>query len=302
MTMQTERAVLAGGCFWGMQDLIRRQPGVVSTRVGYTGGDVPNATYRNHGTHAEAIEIVYDPARTSFRRMLNSSSRSTTHDAEPPGQRPGPELPLGDLLHRRRAAPRRRGDHRRRRRLRPLAGEGRDRAGAGRAVLGGRAGAPGLPGAPARRIHLPFRPAELGPARPRPRRAGFMRRRGGRQEPSPSPGVPVDGDWRHLVYRGGVSCVTANHSHGASCFSPQAWPPRAPCWAFAAPQARRRPVGGRRPSIPITSRACTPPSGPVEVRLEPVRARQIRGHAQSPAAPPLRVRPGCRVLHRRVHP
>lgn len=68
--MTTERAVLAGGCFWGMQDLIRRQEGVVSTRVGYTGGDVPNATYRNHGNHAEAIEIVFDPARTSFRRML----------------------------------------------------------------------------------------------------------------------------------------------------------------------------------------------------------------------------------------
>ena len=68
--MRTERAVLAGGCFWGMQDLIRRQEGVVSARVGYTGGDVPNATYRNHGTHAEAIEIVYDPARTSFRRIL----------------------------------------------------------------------------------------------------------------------------------------------------------------------------------------------------------------------------------------
>ncbi|MEE7505069.1 peptide-methionine (S)-S-oxide reductase MsrA [Methylobacterium sp. C33D] len=68
--METERAVLAGGCFWGMQDLIRRQEGVLSTRVGYTGGDVPNATYRNHGTHAEAIEIIYDPARTSFRRML----------------------------------------------------------------------------------------------------------------------------------------------------------------------------------------------------------------------------------------
>ncbi|GJD64487.1 peptide-methionine (S)-S-oxide reductase MsrA [Methylobacterium frigidaeris] len=68
--MRTERAVLAGGCFWGMQDLIRRQDGVVSTRVGYTGGDVANATYRNHGTHAEAIEIIYDPARTSFRRML----------------------------------------------------------------------------------------------------------------------------------------------------------------------------------------------------------------------------------------
>ena len=68
--MSTERAVLAGGCFWGMQDLIRRQAGVLSTRVGYTGGDVPNATYRNHGTHAEAIEIVFDPAKTSYRQML----------------------------------------------------------------------------------------------------------------------------------------------------------------------------------------------------------------------------------------
>jgi peptide-methionine (S)-S-oxide reductase len=65
-----ERAILAGGCFWGMQDLIRRQPGVVSTRVGYTGGDVPNATYRNHGTHAEAIEILFDPAQTSYRDVL----------------------------------------------------------------------------------------------------------------------------------------------------------------------------------------------------------------------------------------
>jgi len=68
--MTTERAVLAGGCFWGMQDLIRKMPGVVSTRVGYTGGDVPNATYRNHGTHAEAIEIHFDPAQTSYRRLL----------------------------------------------------------------------------------------------------------------------------------------------------------------------------------------------------------------------------------------
>ncbi len=66
----TERAVLAGGCFWGMQDLIRALPGVVSTRVGYSGGTVANATYRNHGTHAEAIEIVFDPARTNFRTLL----------------------------------------------------------------------------------------------------------------------------------------------------------------------------------------------------------------------------------------
>jgi peptide-methionine (S)-S-oxide reductase len=69
-TPKTERAVLAGGCFWGMQDLIRRFDGVISTRVGYSGGDVPNATYRNHGTHAEAIEIIFDPAKLTFRRLL----------------------------------------------------------------------------------------------------------------------------------------------------------------------------------------------------------------------------------------
>ncbi len=70
MTDTTERAVLAGGCFWGMQDLIRRRPGVISTRVGYTGGDVANATYRNHGSHAEAIEIIFDPTQTSYRDLL----------------------------------------------------------------------------------------------------------------------------------------------------------------------------------------------------------------------------------------
>jgi peptide-methionine (S)-S-oxide reductase len=70
MNGAVEKAILAGGCFWGMQDLFRRRPGVVSTRVGYAGGDVPNATYRNHGTHAEAIEIVFDPERTSYRELL----------------------------------------------------------------------------------------------------------------------------------------------------------------------------------------------------------------------------------------
>lgn len=70
MTTTTERAVLAGGCFWGMQELVRQQPGVLSTRVGYSGGDVPNATYRHHGTHAEAIEIIFDPAVTSYRALL----------------------------------------------------------------------------------------------------------------------------------------------------------------------------------------------------------------------------------------
>ena len=70
MSARTEIAVLSGGCFWGMQDLIRRRPGVVATRVGYTGGDVPNATYRNLGTHAEAIEIMFDPTVTSYWQML----------------------------------------------------------------------------------------------------------------------------------------------------------------------------------------------------------------------------------------
>ena len=70
MSSKQERAILAGGCFWGMQDLIRRYPGVISTRVGYSGGDVQNATYRNHGSHAEAIEIIFDPQKLSFRQLL----------------------------------------------------------------------------------------------------------------------------------------------------------------------------------------------------------------------------------------
>jgi peptide-methionine (S)-S-oxide reductase len=68
--MAEERAVLAGGCFWGVQDLIRKQPGILRTRVGYTGGEIPNATYRHHGNHAEGIEIIYDPARTDYRTIL----------------------------------------------------------------------------------------------------------------------------------------------------------------------------------------------------------------------------------------
>ena len=70
MTATTQKAILAGGCFWGMQDLIRRQPGVVSTRVGYSGGEVKNATYYHHGNHAEAVEIEFDPTRTSYRDLL----------------------------------------------------------------------------------------------------------------------------------------------------------------------------------------------------------------------------------------
>ncbi|MDB4972045.1 MAG: peptide-methionine (S)-S-oxide reductase [Myxococcaceae bacterium] len=70
MGSANERGVLAGGCFWGVQDLVRKLPGVVSTRVGYSGGDVPNATYRHHGTHAEALEVIFDPQRLSYRQLL----------------------------------------------------------------------------------------------------------------------------------------------------------------------------------------------------------------------------------------
>jgi len=80
----TERAVLAGGCFWGVQELIRHQPGILSTRVGYTGGDVANATYRNHGTHAEGIEIIFDPKQTSFRKVLEFFFQ--IHDPSTPNQ------------------------------------------------------------------------------------------------------------------------------------------------------------------------------------------------------------------------
>ena len=122
MAATTERAILAGGCFWGMQRLVRRLPGVVSTRVGYSGGDVKNATYRNHGTHAEAIEITFDPSQTSFRDLPDPRP----DDAQPAGKRPGHKLQVGDFLHERGAAPRRRAHHCRCRGLRAVAGKGRD--------------------------------------------------------------------------------------------------------------------------------------------------------------------------------
>src|SRR3954466_11538749 len=85
MAEQTEKAVLAGGCFWGMQELIRKRPGVLATRVGYSGGDVPNATYRNHGDHAEAVEIVFDPEGISFRDLLEFFFQ--IHDPSPKDRR-----------------------------------------------------------------------------------------------------------------------------------------------------------------------------------------------------------------------
>jgi len=102
--MTTERAVLAGGCFWGVQELLRRYDGVLSTRVGYTGGNVPHATYRNHGSHAEAVEVIFDPARISYRQILEFFFQ--IHDPKHPqssGQRRRNQLSFGDLLYQRRA-------------------------------------------------------------------------------------------------------------------------------------------------------------------------------------------------------
>ena len=160
--MSQERAVLAGGCFWGMQDLIRKQPGVLTTRVGYTGGHVANATYRNHAGHAEAIEIIFDPAKTSFRQILEFFFQihdPTTLNRQ--GNDLGTSYRSAIFYTERRAAPRRRGHHRRRRGLGPVARQGRDRGGQGLRLLGSRARAPGLPGAHPQRLHLPLHPAGL---------------------------------------------------------------------------------------------------------------------------------------------
>ena len=162
MFHKRETAILAGGCFWGMQDLIRKYPGVISTRVGYTGGDNDNATYLNHPGHAEAIEIIFDPEKTSFRDLLEFFFQ--VHD---PTTRNRQGWDIGSSYRsaifytsdkQRHVC---RGHHRGRRRLRPVARQGRDRGDARWPVLGGGTGAPGLPAAPPRRLHVPLRPRRL---------------------------------------------------------------------------------------------------------------------------------------------
>jgi methionine-S-sulfoxide reductase len=160
--MTTETAILAGGCFWGVQDLLRRYPGVLNTRVGYSGGDVPNATYRNHGTHAEAIEIVFDPAVISYRQILEFffqihdpttknrqgndvglSYRSAIFYADEEQKRVAEET-IEDVDA-----------------SGSVARQGGDRTGPRRPVLGSRARAPGLSGAHPQRLHLPLHPPGL---------------------------------------------------------------------------------------------------------------------------------------------
>ena len=131
-----EKAIFAGGCFWGMQDLIRKRPGVLSTRVGYTGGDVANATYRSHGTHAEAIEIVFDPEQISYRDLLEfffqiHDPTTLNRQGNDVGTSYRSAIFYLDEEQRRSG----RGHDCRCRGVGPLAREGRDRGDAGRAVL-----------------------------------------------------------------------------------------------------------------------------------------------------------------------
>ena len=167
MTSETEKAILAGGCFWGVQDLIRKLPGVISTRVGYTGGDVPNATYRNHGTHAEAIEIIFDPEKISYRDLLEFFFQ--IHD---PSTRNRQGNDIGASY---RSAIFYTSDQQKRVAEDTIADVDASGLWPGKVVtevepalvLGSRARAPGLPAELSRRIHLPLRPARLEAAAPR---------------------------------------------------------------------------------------------------------------------------------------
>ena len=168
MSDNTETAILAGGCFWGVEELLRHRDGVISTRVGYTGGENDHPTYRNHPGHAEAVEIVFDPERISYRDILEFFFQihdPSTKDRQ--GNDLGSSYRSEIFSLERRAAPGRGGDDRRRRRLGPLARQGGDRDQRGRPLLGGRAGAPGLPAAVPQRLHLPLPAAGLEAAPPR---------------------------------------------------------------------------------------------------------------------------------------
>ena len=163
MAATTERAILAGGCFWGMQELVRRLPGVVSTRVGYSGGDVTNATYRNHGTHAEAIEIIVRPeSDRASATCWSSSSRSTTRRRSTGRETTGAQATGRRFSTRARSRRRVAEDT-----IADVEASGLwpgkvvTEALARRRFLGGRARAPGLPGTLSERLHLPLRPPAL---------------------------------------------------------------------------------------------------------------------------------------------
>jgi peptide-methionine (S)-S-oxide reductase len=164
VSAEIEKAILAGGCFWGMQDLFRKRPGVVSTRVGYAGGDVPNPTYRHHGTHAEAIEIVFDPEQTSYRELLEFFFQ--IHDPTTLNRQGN------DIGTSYRSAIFYLDEEQRRIAEQTIAEVDTSGRWPGKVLteltpaglLGGRARAPGLPRAVPERLHLPLRAPGLGPA------------------------------------------------------------------------------------------------------------------------------------------
>ena len=283
MTESTERAVLAGGCFWGVQELVRKLPGVISTRVGYTGGDVPNATYRNHGTHAEGIEIIFDPSVTSFRDLLEFFFQ--IHDPttqEPTGQRRRSELPVGHLLHIRRAADGRRGDDRRRRRGGPVAWQGRHRGGVGGSVLGGRARAPGLPAAVSERLHMPLRQAGLEAAPTRSRVVALLlASQGSPMAPTRMLFTtrPLAGHFEPLVPLA-VEARSAGHSVAFATGEPYTSRARArrvrcvPCWSRRRVQGR---VGAAVPRLRSARRRRATPLLPDRDLRQPRARASSRG-------------------------
>ena len=220
MTVSTERAVLAGGCFWGMQAFLRRYTGVISTRVGYTGGDVPNATYRNHGDHAEAIEINFDPKVISYRQLLEFFFQ--IHDPST-GNRQGYDQGASY-----RSAIFYTSDEQKRIAEETIADV--DASGlwpgyvvtevepAG-TVLGSRGRASGLSGAFSERLHLPFHPAELEAAAQAGDRSGFGRRRPPRVKTSglrrSHAAVASSATSRSASARSSVVLILKNGSNGA---------------------------------------------------------------------------------------
>ena len=184
--MASERIVLAGGCFWGMQELLRTYPGVLSTRVGYTGGEVPNATYRNHGNHAEAIELLIDPTRITFRKILEFFFQ--VHDPTTPNRQGN------DRGAAYRSAIYYTSDEQKRVAEETIADVDASGLWPGKVVteiapagplLARRARAPGLPPAHPPRLHLPLGPPQLDPPPPR------------RGDPRPHPLTPGKRRQRH---------------------------------------------------------------------------------------------------------
>ena len=148
MSRNTETAILAGGCFWPAQELLRHRDGIISTRVGYTGGENDNPTAGDHPGHAEAVEVIFDPERTSYRDILEFFFQIHRPDL---GEGLVGSDYRSEIFYERRAAPGRRGYDRRHRRLRHMARPGRDQDQRGRSVLGGRGRRPELPPALPRR-------------------------------------------------------------------------------------------------------------------------------------------------------